>query len=95
MLHHWTSHGAITPTVSANGPGSRAGWNTRDIRILCAIGHVTTDLHNLGLQPTTRFVARLWDALNTDAHVDITQRSVSISIGAVDAIPAHLGSETG
>jgi hypothetical protein len=93
MLHHWTSHGAITPTKPANGAGTRTHWNTRDIRILTAISHVTADLHTLGIQPTSRLIARLWHDLNHHIPVTITQGTVTITVDLCDTAPAHLGSE--
>jgi hypothetical protein len=63
MADYWIRRGAITPTVDADGCGTRRGWTVRDVERLTRIGRVIERAEAVGLTVNTRAVAAMWNAL--------------------------------
>lgn len=89
QVDYWVRNGAITPSVAeAAGSGSRRLWNAHDVRMLTAIGRVTTDLTTLDIDMPVELVDRLWRGLTARADLVITHGSVTIAVGlATDPRP--------
>lgn len=87
QVDYWTRQGVIVPSIAeSDGKGNPRLWNAQDVRMLAAIGRVAADLQALArIDMTVELVDRLWSTLNASANVVLTERTVSISVGLVDA----------